>query len=92
MFELSRFLLAVRKPYLRAGYHVYKIGCLLVRGISLPAAQLFVIAIENIFRCVVVCVVVWLCVCVCVCVCVPCGRLRLRLDVHLRPPAALRFL
>ena len=31
-------------------YHVYKTGCLLVRGISLPAAQLFVIAIENILR------------------------------------------
>ena len=36
--------------YLRASYHVYKIGCLLVRGISLPAAQLFVIVIENILR------------------------------------------
>ena len=36
--------------YLRASYHVYKIGCLLVRGISLPAAQLFVIIIENILR------------------------------------------
>ena len=36
--------------YLRASYHVYKIGCLLVRGISLTAAQLFVIAIENILR------------------------------------------
>ena len=34
--------------YLRVSYHVYKIGCLLVRGISLPAAQLFVIAVENI--------------------------------------------
>ena len=41
---------SVRKPYLRASYHVYKIGCLLVRGISLPAAQLFVIAIESILR------------------------------------------
>ena len=39
-----------RKLYLRASYHVYKIGCLLVRDISLPAAQLFVIAIENILR------------------------------------------
>ena len=29
---------------------MYKIGCLLVRGIFLPAAQLFVIAIENILR------------------------------------------
>ena len=36
--------------YLRASYHVYKFGCFLVRGISLPAAQLFVIAIENILR------------------------------------------
>ena len=41
--------------YLRASYHVYKIGCLLVRGISLHAAQLFVIFIENILRCVCVC-------------------------------------
>ena len=40
----------ISKPYLRASYHVYKIGCLLVRGISLPVAQLFVIAIENILR------------------------------------------
>ena len=39
---------SVCKPYLRASYHVYKIGCLLVHGISLPAAQLFMIAIENI--------------------------------------------
>ena len=36
--------------YLRASYHVYKIGCLLVHGISLPTAQLFVIAIENILQ------------------------------------------
>ena len=36
--------------YLRASYHVYKTGCLLVRGISLPSAQLFVIAIESILR------------------------------------------
>ena len=28
--------------------YVYKIGCFLVRGISLPVAQLFVIAIQNI--------------------------------------------
>ena len=42
--------------YLCASYRVYKIGCLLVRGISLPVAQLFVIAIENILR---VCVCVW---------------------------------
>ena len=34
--------------YLRATYHVYKIGCLLVRGISLPVPQMFVIVIENI--------------------------------------------
>ena len=36
--------------YLWASYRVDKIGCLLVRGISLPAAQLFVIAIKNILR------------------------------------------
>ena len=36
--------------YLRVSYHVYKICYLLVRGISFPAAQLFVIAIENILR------------------------------------------
>ena len=41
---------SVRKAYLRASYHIYKIGCLLVRSISLPAAQLFVIAVENILR------------------------------------------
>ena len=41
---------SVRKPYLRASYHVYKIGCLLVHGISLPVAQLCVIVIENILR------------------------------------------
>ena len=35
--------------YLRASYHVYKIGCLLVRGIPLPVAQLCVIVIENIY-------------------------------------------
>ena len=40
---------------------------MLVRGISLPAAQLFVIAMENILR---VCGCVWVCVGVCVCVCV----------------------
>ena len=40
---------SVRKPYLRASYQ-YKIGCILVRGIALPAAQLFVIAIESILR------------------------------------------
>ena len=34
--------------YLRVSYHVYKIGCLLVRRISLCAAQLFVITIMNI--------------------------------------------
>ena len=32
--------------------YIYKIGCWLVRGVSLPAAQLFVIAIENILWCV----------------------------------------
>jgi len=36
--------------YLRASVHVYKIDCLLLHGISLPDAQLFVIAIENILR------------------------------------------
>ena len=35
--------------YLRASYHVYKIGCMLVRGISLLAAQMFVIVIENMY-------------------------------------------
>ena len=44
---------SVRKPYFRASYRVYKIGCLRVRGISLLVAQLFVIAIENIL---------WVCV------------------------------
>ena len=39
--------LSVNPTYLRASYHVYKIGLLLVRDISLPAAQLFVFAIEN---------------------------------------------
>ena len=48
--EILNVLRSVRKPYLRASYHVYKIGCLLVRRISLLAAQLFVIAIENILR------------------------------------------
>ena len=37
---------SVRKPYLRVSHHVYKIGRFLVRGISLPVAQLFVIVIE----------------------------------------------
>ena len=46
---ISNVLRSVRKPF-RASYHVYKIGCFLVRGISLLAAQLFVIAIENILR------------------------------------------
>ena len=50
MYEISNVLRSVRKPYLRASYHVYKIGCFLVRDISLPVAQLFVIAIENILR------------------------------------------
>ena len=36
--------------YLRVSYHVYKIGCLLVRCIALPVVQLFVIAIENILQ------------------------------------------
>ena len=48
--EILNVLQSVRKPYLRASYHVYKICCFLVRGISLPATQLFVIAIENILR------------------------------------------
>ena len=30
--------------------YVHNIDCFLVRGISLPVAQLFVIAIENILR------------------------------------------
>ena len=37
---------------------------MLVRGISLPAAQLFVIVIENILRCVCVCARARACVCV----------------------------
>ena len=48
--EISNVPWSVRKPYIRASYHVYKIGCFLVRDISLPVAQLFVIAIENILR------------------------------------------
>ena len=48
--KISNVPWSVRNSYLRASYRVYKIGCLLVRGISLPAAQLFVIAIENILR------------------------------------------
>ena len=47
MTKISNVPRSVRKPYLRASYHVYKIGCFLVCGICLPAAQLFVIAIEN---------------------------------------------
>ena len=51
MTGISNVSRSDRKPYLRARYHdVYKIGGLLVRGISLPAAQLFVIAIESILR------------------------------------------
>ena len=50
MTEMSNVPRSVGKLYLRASYHVYKIGCFLVRGISLPAAQLFVIVIENILR------------------------------------------
>ena len=46
--KISNVSRSVCKLYLRASYHVYKIGCLLVRGISLSAVQLFVIAIENI--------------------------------------------
>ena len=43
--------LAIRPSgYLRVSYHIYKIGCFLVRGISLPSVQLFVIAIENILQ------------------------------------------
>ena len=48
--RISNVLWSVRKLYLQASYHVYIIGCFLARGISLPAAQLFVIAIENILR------------------------------------------
>ena len=39
MTGISNVPQSVRKSYLRASYHVYKIGCLLVRGISFPAAQ-----------------------------------------------------
>ena len=42
--------LSVNPISVRVIHDVYKIGCLLVRGISLPAAQLFVIVIENILR------------------------------------------
>ena len=44
--------LSVNLISVRVIMYVYKIGCFLMRGISLPAAQLFVIAIENILRCV----------------------------------------
>ena len=47
---ISNVSRSFRKLYLRANYHVYKSCCFLVRGISLPAANLFVIAIENILR------------------------------------------
>ena len=47
---MSRGSRSVRKPYLWASYHIHKICSFLVRGIFLPAAQLFVIAIENILR------------------------------------------
>ena len=40
--------LSPNPTYFRASYHVYNIGCLLERGISLPAAQLFVIVIKNV--------------------------------------------
>ena len=50
VLEISNVSRSVRKPYLRASYHVYKIGCFLVPGIFLPVAQLFVIVIENILR------------------------------------------
>ena len=50
MTEISNVPRSVRKPYLRTSYHVYEIGCFLVRGIFLPIAQLFVIAIETILR------------------------------------------
>ena len=48
--KISNVSWSVRKLDLRASYHVYNISCLLVRGISFPVAQLFVIAIENILR------------------------------------------
>ena len=40
----------LRDTSVRVIMYLYKIGCFLVRGISLPVAQLFVIAIENILR------------------------------------------
>ena len=40
--------LSGRKTYLQASYHVYKIDCLLVRGIFLPVTQLFVVAVLRI--------------------------------------------
>ena len=48
--DISNVSRSVRKPYLRATYHVHKIGYLLVCGISLPVTQLFVIAIENLLQ------------------------------------------
>ena len=46
MTKIKRIL----KQELACYYIRDKIGCLLVRGISFPAAQLFVIAIVNILR------------------------------------------
>ena len=47
-FRDFNFFAVCPSGYLRASCRVYKIGCFLVLGISLPAAQLFVVAIENI--------------------------------------------
>ena len=46
MFEIRNLNSVCPSGYLRASYHVYKIDCFLVHGISLPVAQLFVIVIE----------------------------------------------
>ena len=48
MSEILNVPRSVHKPYLLPSYHI--IGCFLVHGISIPVAQLFVIAIENILR------------------------------------------
>ena len=41
---------SIREPYLRVTLSVICFDWFLVRGISLPVTQLFVIAIENILR------------------------------------------
>ena len=48
-FQMSRGL-SVNPTSVRVIMYLYKIGCLLVRGISFPAEQLFVIVIGNFLR------------------------------------------